>query len=880
VAIGEWEPTVLPPGDEGDYIATYQLYPDVASRRLYAMGGNQGWVAAYSLDTLKPLGAGVSASTNGFRTIGIFDSQLGGMYIGVWGGARYTDVAIEAVVLAPDGDMRHAARQDLSLHMPGDAIVGMYRAPGTNALWVLSENQFMGQSGQARTAPGLGVRITEIDTSKFGTPEAVVWTREFAACQRSIHDTAGYRTPAGIGYVAEQNALYFGCANVTVQNGFSPPTSPRGAARVVLDGDPARGRTAPPTASLEVFSKDGNFAGSYSVFDPGSRRLAMIAQPAAGVPLTSIYVFDALTNSYVGSIAAGSFPLSSIGLDPVAGRVYGNGTGVGLVVADIRPSPTTQGRTFPEFDIDPTTPPDNSIVGVDPETSRLFLRYNNRRSVLIVEDRLPKYIPAPPPSLDANTIDVAEAPGQTAATYAAAAQGYGIRARQIGGQYALQVNFTPYSQNAVGLPGAGSVPVFPLGSGTREFDGAYLNHLAVTNEEAGASVVPADRDEANTGADTGKHPTWPAGPGPFAWPEQPEFPKGSPNPFQPLLPWPYKDAHCLDLRNEAASDEQGSGFPGDKSVATAACDMSGRNASAASTLAPITVNENLFVGATSLTSTVEIDPIEGAVTTISATAKNINVMGVLRIGEVTATAITKAKGRPQTTSASYTRVVKDAVMEVNGEQRSMCGDEGCPIQQFAKEVNANFAGRVVIRFPEPMRRATPKGFAAQVQRDPMDIVQEVLVNEQSPDRLDMPAMVLMISQDGYRPARTVLEFAAVAADARYGISLLDNGSDDGSVDLDVASDNGLLGDGGSGPLFGGGTGGGERKGPGQNNSPGGDGDNWFEALRRGAFRFVWDGFGRLRGMLPIWGILVAPAYVASRRWLLLQRSQLIARGGL
>lgn len=879
VPIGHWRPTVLPPGDPGDYFTTYQLYPEVATRRLFALGGNQGWVAAYDLSTMKPLGGGVAAVTSGFRTIGLADAQLGGMYVGAYGGGRFTDVAVEAVVVGPHGSMRHAARQDLSLVIPGDAIVAMYRAPGTNALWLLSENQFAGQSLQSRTAPGPGIRITEIDTSRFGTPEAVVWSVHLPDCQRTVHDSQGYRTPAGFGYVPEQDALYFGCADASVQNAVPLPI-PRGAARLVLNGDPAEGPTPAPVAKLDLYPKDGNFGGSYSVFDPAARRLAMIAQPGAGIPLASIYVFDALTNSYVGSIAAGSFNVSAIGLDAVAGRVYGNGPGVGLIAADIRPSPTTQGRTFPEYGNNASTPPDNAIIAVDSETSRVFLRFSNLADTLIVEDRIAKYVPPPPPNLDAHTVDVAEEPGRTEATYGAAAQGYGVRARQIGGQYALQVNFTPYTRNSVSVAGAASVPVFPLGSGTREFDGAYLNHLAVTNEEAGASVVPADRDEANTGADMGRHLTWPPVPGPFPWPEKPKFPQGSPDPFQPLLPWPYRDARCLDLRNEAASDAQGSGFPGDKSGATATCDLGERTASARSTLAPITVNENIFVGSTSLTSSAVIDPVEGAVTKVTATAKNINVMGVLRIGEVTATAITKAKGRSKTTAASYNRIVKDAVMEVNGEERSLCEDEGCPLDEFANAVNSNFGGRLTVRFPKPMRLATPKGFAAQVQRDPMEIVQEVLVNEQSPDRLDVPAMVILVSQDGYRPARTVLEFAAVAADSRYGISLLDQGSGDISGDLGIAADNGLLGDGGTGPLFGVGGGGGGQPGPGRVTSPPGDGGpGAFELLRRGAIKFVWDGFGRLRGMLPIWGILVAPAYVAARRWLLLQRSQLISRGG-
>ena len=881
VLLGHWRPSVLPPGNPANYIASVQLYPDIAARRVFALGANNGWVAAYSLDTMQPLGAGVAAVTSGFRTIGVADAQLGGMYVGANGGARPTDVAVEAAVLDPDGNMRHVARQDLSTVMPGEVVVGMYRAPGTNALWVLSENSVTNQSAFSETLNGLGVRITEIDTTKFGTPGAVVWTAHFPECIKSVHDNAGFRTPAALGYVPEQNALYLACANANVLNLMSPPTS-RGVARLVLKGDPAEGPTPPPGAKLEVYPKDGNFSSSYSVFDPASRRLALIAQPGTGVALTSVYVFDALSNSYVGSIAAGAFTVSSMGIDPVAGRVYANGFGVGLIVADIRPSPTTQGRTFPEYGFYKESRPDNSIVAVDPATSRVFLRYSGLQDFVIVQDRMPKYVAPPPLDLDANTVDVAEAPGRTAATYAAAAQGYGVRARQIGGQYALQVNFTPYKENAVGLPGAGSVPVFPLGAGTREFDGAYLNHLAVTNEEAGGSAVSADRDEANTGADMGKHPTWPPFPGfPNSF-ERPEFPKDSPDPFEPLFPWPYHDAKCLDLGREPVTETQASDFPGDRSAATAKCNLSKRTASAQATLDPITVNDNMFVGTTSLTSSAVVDPVEGAVTTVTATAKNINIMGLLRIGEVTATAMTKAKGRSKTTSSSYTRVVRDVVMEVNGESRTFCNDDGCSLDQLATEINANFGGRLIVRFPKPMQRATPGGFAAQVQRDPMEAVQEVLVNEQSPDRLDAPAMVILVSQDGYRPARTVLEFAAVAADSRYGISMLDEFSgDDGSLDLDVAADNGLLGDGGSGPLFGVGDGG-VQPGPGRVTGPrgGGDGDDsLYDVLRRGAIRFVWDGFGRLRGMLPIWGILVAPAYVAARRWLLLQRSQLIARGG-
>ncbi|MDQ3757634.1 MAG: hypothetical protein M3394_07285, partial [Actinomycetota bacterium] len=739
VVVRDWRPTLLPPipkAAQEAYQDQVHVFAEPVTRRLYAVDPT-GWVAAYHLDTLEPLAPLTRVQPAAFSSLLPFpDPDTGGLYLAVSNGA-----ALELLYLdVRDGAIQVVIRKDLSATLAGQAVAGFGHVPGSPLLWLVSTPL------ASAASRGVSATITELETSESTRSIEVSWSRPLPP---ECPGPAGWGTsnlvPAALGYVPDldkpgSGALFLGCANPDAFVVTAPVL--RGAAKLVVEGEPRAGRTAP--GAFRLFPRDGTFARGLTVFDPASRRLVMTATSSATGG--SAYVFDANVEAYIGNISLGPNELAQAGVNIVSGRYYGLSPGqAGLVVGDIRETPIGQGWNFPAFGTMVARPAAPGPMATDPVRSRVFVHYagdaQERANFLIVEDRLPPSPPPPPPDLDANTTDVPEVPGRTEAKSGGGAQGYGFRVRQIGGSRAIEAGLGTNFGNVV-----------PVGSGTRELRGAYLNHLGLLADEASASVIAADIDRENTRNDLGKHADRPA-----EVPEDFRLPGGV-DPFAPPGDWPIKPATCIDLDGDADRDEE--------TGSTVTCDRAQRVATAAADAGGLRMPV-VHIGSSSITASATGNTERGSVASVTASAQDVVVLGRLRIREVRATATAIAHGRRGTASTSWVRVLRGVALDGT----ELCTD-ACNLSQVTEAVNAAFAGRVAVTFPVPDQMATKGGYAAIVRRSTAEQLEERFLNGQEDHRVEVPAVVVTVYEDGQAPSRTRVDLAAVEAEALYGITVI------------------------------------------------------------------------------------------------------------
>lgn len=726
VAVGTFVPTTVNPNYNDldgawPYASDVDLHLDDKRRLLYAIDSqNPAFAATYSADALTPLGAGVHL---GARAQVVEDDARGLLVATGGSDSRNATESIELVV--PDAAGRltvHSAPLPVDgLGGPTHLAVGMYPVPDSTLVYVLS----VATSGFVPSIDGtVTLSQVDIDGIQDGTL-TVNWTHPLPDCLVPARSIA--TDGVAVGWVPETNSVYFPCADVdAVVNGVYKAPAPSGVGRLVLT-DTSDGGSLPD--HYELYPLAGDFKQGDSHFDALTRRLVVTATTAA-VGATA-YVFDATTGSFVGGVAVGSSPPNGATLALETGRYYAMSPNIGLVAADIRSTPVSQGRSEKRY----MTSPQNETSSIppgpllaDPARNRVFIRpyvlgIEQEGHFTIVEDRAPRWAPPSASSPDVHTTDVEESPGRTGASFAGSVQGYGSRQRQVGGWRGLQFNVVPVSFN-----------VEPVRGGTRELRGAHLNAVALTNQEASASAIAADRDESNTGGDQAATGT----------------------------EWPYEAAHCADFSGEAAPDETDG--------ATVECDLANRQVSAEATSMGSQAG-GAETGPSSVHGAIVLDPDRGMVARVTASAEGLSFLdGLLTIGRVTATTEAVAHGRPGTAATSFERTLHD--VSVAGQP--LCTGP-CDPEVVAAAVNSRFPGRLRLDFPEPdeqLAAGSPGGYLAISRRIEAEQVQAVQFDEQAADRLEVPGMVVTVYSDNTRPGRTIYEFAGTEAEARYGIFLL------------------------------------------------------------------------------------------------------------
>lgn len=720
------------------------------------------------------------------------------------------------------GVLRQLGVADLSaVLVPRSFIVSIAVGPRAGVMWVMATSVH----GQEP-----GVRLVEIDLRAFRTGTTKVsWARDLTAegCTVPIHGNSGVN--AGLGYIPARRALFMGCGTAGLSPVYQAPQT-SGVGALSISGDPADGPTQAGSFTKHV--RSGNFKTGDSLVDPVSGRV-MISANSSGNG-TSLYVFDAIAGRFIGSVAGGQFPFSQLGIDLVRGRMYGltQDLKLGLLASDLRATPPTQPRRLPAVAQDEKKSPELMALPVDPVTGRLYLLYASGPSFRIVRDTAPAYVAPPAADPDGATSDIPEAPGRTAVSLSVDVQGYGSRYRSIGGPQNLFFNLT--SLNA----GDGS---------DRELRTSYLSGLNLTDQEASASAIGADAD-ASTKSDS----------------------------------WPYTLARCSDFGGGETSDEQVG--------ATTACKAGERALARASSDKATT--GGVAVERTSLRAEATRDVVRGALATVVSDAEGVTAVSgsaVLRVRKVHVELQAWAKGRPGTAGFSFRRVVEDA--QVNGTPYCSGVCTPADLDRLSRALGER---RFEVEFPDPpgehcarpeatllVCAGSPGGYEALARRGPLEQLEQTVLNNQLPARVEVPGMVMTIVTDGPRSSRTIAELAGTAAEAHYGISALPGpppaggggGRALGSLDgLRRSSDIGLtageVGLAEPPPDLGGVTVR-DRQAP-LITSP--------ASVVRTTLHVAINGLRGLASVAPVWAVLLVPVHLSARRLLLLRRTVLLPGG--
>ena len=306
---------------------------------------------------------------------------------------------------------------------------------------------------------------------------------------------------------------------------------------------------------------------------------------------------------------------------------------------------------------------------------------------------------------------------------------------------------------------------------------------------------------------------------------------------------------------------------------------------------PISVHD------TSASASVSRTSAQGSVASAVSTAHGINIAGLVQIGRLQVTATVSAHGRPGTAHTTYDCEVSGLnLTPIPGlpapsvPQGTMtCAQAQGYVDQL--QINSTFTGRLSIEFPTAydnastaplqgygvVRQATPRGYLAQVQKSPLNQIQDSILT--SAQDVEEPALVITEIVDTTQERnRLVATFGGVATTATYGIFPLNqdfSGPDSGGA-------GGLVG---GGPDTGvvapapGGTepGNAPAAPPSQRNvaahPPTGIGAV-AQAIVDG-FRFLAQHPGLIPALVAVWLLFAAPGYLLARR-----RTLLAATGGV
>lgn len=799
---------------------TLRVYPEPATRLLYVF--QPRWLGVYDLDSLQLIG---SLDPGPFEpSFPLADSVSSDLFL--FGSAppagtppvgNFTNGPRLLRVGIRNGALVQLASVDLTANLGGAAtrVVGGQRV-GTSTRMLLLLNTVI--------TTGYGVALAELDFAALGNGSVVVdWLQDVSSNCTLMRHAGG---SAGIVYVPRTKAVYFGCGAVHTVGIYQTPQG-AGVGKLPLDGDPTMGRTTPGT--LEKFVRAADFSSGDSVADPLSGRI-ILSGFTAGANGITVYAFDGQADRFVGQFSGGNIPFQAVGIDQMNGRFYGHSQHqqAGLILSDVRPTPVSQGFTHPEFASRNGAVACCASIAVDPLTRRVFVHYADDLSrVQVLRDHVPPFLDPEQPSPDEGTTDIEEIPGKTGANTSGAGQGYGVRYRSIGGVQSALFNVAPFQEQE---------------SDYREMRGAYVNSANLANIEATASVISLDADEP-TKTSTGN-----AG------------------------GWPYEAAQCSDFGNE----------PQTKTAKNASSECAGGSRRVhASAFADETAAGGFGVQRATTDVTIKRDALKGIVSTVTSTASGISITPaagpVISIGSVSVTSTAIAKGRPGTARAEFSRTVSKVTVG---------GAEICPAQcterQLVELVNAGSAGHVKIEFPEPDEtfypNGSPGGYQAIVRRDLADQLEAMFVENQPPDRIEVPGMVAAFIGDSVKTSRLVLELAGTEVEARYGITPADSDAGSGGQDEEIGvlallggDDPGLFSDPG-GDLGSGGTGIGTGRGTTLRPSiPGGP-------LASQVAKLAFNGLRRALSLFPVWAVLLAPIYLSARRWLLLGRQALLSGG--
>lgn len=236
--------------------------------------------------------------------------------------------------------------------------------------------------------------------------------------------------------------------------------------------------------------------------------------------------------------------------------------------------------------------------------------------------------------------------------------------------------------------------------------------------------------------------------------------------------FPVPAAHCGDFGGAATTDSQKQDVTDPRtalSSSSVSCDADKNTATGTSTSGGMMA----FAGSTPMVSVAKlfssvhsVRTAEGQTTTVVASARGI-IIGPVTIGEVRSEAVTKAHGRPNTTSATITRLwcdIQGAGVKVTG-----CIDPTTKESQAQLDTLNDKLGRLRIEVTPSYTEATKRGYQAIALKDPGAAAADGAVNDD--DSPAVPGMQVVYYNDGSEGRnRYIVQLANVRSEARYGIT--------------------------------------------------------------------------------------------------------------
>jgi hypothetical protein len=497
-----------------------------------------------------------------------------------------------------------------------------------------------------------------------------------------------------------------------------------------------------------------------------------------------IFGYDGRTKQYIGRTAtgdAGDVLVDSAGLDPRTGRVYAAGPS-GIYLVDGRRTPLSVGSKFGAFGgvgqtraiaVFPPLPgvPYTQVVAplanpkCDPFHSDQATsdRYCTLPTLPVYADRLPITVDPPLTDLDANTFSGTFRPGDLIKTsYGANARGYGLHSDYVGNANAT-INNSTFQGTAEQLKA-------PFASGNNDQLAAEVSRLSVADGTAqGGAAAVADGSGATTsdyhhqlGEQPYPFPTAEcSNPGPSGGQRETAdgYASGG-NPDHPDMVGTSAQAH-------AAVDCAPTGDPG----ATAEA----RYAGAAPAESPgFGFGESRTTARVTRTATASRAEVTA---TTAGFRLDLGGGNGISIGRVTHHALAVAGGRPGTAKAERTVVLADVSATIAGTEVVLCQGV-CPGDSLGvlAQLNALYPALLHITEPRPdavLFAGTPKGYIAGVAAEAAQIYGDQGFNGMSAEESTyLPALRVVVYNDGGSNNREVIDLAGVQVDAELGIDVL------------------------------------------------------------------------------------------------------------
>lgn len=756
---------------------------------------------------------------------------------------------------------------------PGYSVVGMDIDTRHGLLYALAEPTGCVTADVCTATVGAGVGAIRVDamtlaglaggqiTSPYAVPIAVP-----QACGQVMTNYF----PAGVVVSSRGDKAFFGCvSNRKVVTPLGPNAGDvSGVGELDLSAAASNA-----SGAFAIHPVPGDFGKGDSVAVPGQGRLMLVA-PAAGA--MSLKVYDAVHGYYVGSVGVDANTVYGVGVDAASGEGYFVDP-TGITAVDLAETPVPQGSADPRF---------VSMIGggvarpiaVDTRTHRVFVIgsvdavYGTSPFVAVLTGSTDS---GGGNSFDASQFDGVDAPeisGVTDSSRVLTAGAVGAEERLVGGPYDLILNTTHADPRCDAVR-----------CGTRDLQMGVLSGIQLTNDQATAQAVTEAQDNATTDDETPQTPT--------SYPQQlpPQVPP-PPSQYQltagnsPPVPVGCADFGAAPAKASAelesvACDLAGqhvtanaTGEPG-RLLVNAPCTQVGQPKPGDPICAPVGAGGMIPdpVSVKSATSTVNVsrDGIGPMVTTITSEADGINIMDLVQIGHVTATATITAHGRSGSAKVKYTREITGLV--VGG--KTVCASD-CPPATVMAAINTELGGRGHVDLPSATIVQGANGRLALVQDNPYHHVEHVLFDDASDDDVRIPAMSITLDLDESTNSRQILDLAALGGQEIYRIFRL------GSFVLSGAP-------GSQGNLV---SIGGRLAGAGsvvantpfvappaspqpQATSSGGIGGIISRAMHLGL-----RSPGDIAGIAILWMLLAVPAYLAARRRLLLDLPRLTPKG--